>query len=521
VSILQNLLEKGYLPRELPPPFNSGVFALHAGAIMPSWKASDWTESATHNLARPGGLRRPLRIPNPFSYFQLADTVANNWLSIKQHTWKERLSASRPHLMKISPRAVVPRYKFGELPRLRSLRRRGSRYLLKADLSQFYPSLYTHSIPWALHSKAVCKALLMKGAKGKNLFGNELDKALRCLNQGQTHGIPIGPDTSLVLAEALMAAVDSELISRCGKLSGFRYVDDYELSFRKLTEAESTLTELQEILNHYELALNPRKTLTSELPLPLEDSWSVELGRFTVRDAGSATGQRNDLLALFSRAFEIGSERPEAAVMKYTIARVQKLGVASSAWRTFHNCLLGATNADASALPVALGSLYQASTASGHVVFKSPLAELFENLIERHARRGQGSEVSWALWGALAWKINLSTEAAKSVTSMEDNVVALLALDADSRGLFPSGSLDKQPWQDLVADPGVLHQRHWLLAYEANQHNWLSCPAVASVPAFKAMSAAGVRFYDPSKNVPQFPAAATGNPGGSLTNFYA
>jgi len=29
------------------------------------------------------------------------------------------------------------------------------KYLIKTDIKNFYPSIYTHSIPWALHDKAV------------------------------------------------------------------------------------------------------------------------------------------------------------------------------------------------------------------------------------------------------------------------------------------------------------------------------------------------------------------------------
>lgn len=522
LSDLQNLLSKGYFPRELPPPFNTESFALHALAAGSTWKQGAWTGSVPHNLARPGGLRRPLRIPNPISYFTLAGILATNWGALKQHTWKERLSASRPHVMKNSPRSVVPRYRFGELPRLRALRRRDARYLLKTDINQFYPTLYTHTVPWALHSKTQCKALLMKPGKGSHLLGNKIDKALQCLNEGQTHGIPIGPDASLVVAEVLLAAVDAELLKRCGKaIRGFRYVDDYELSFGTLSDGESVLTELQSILAEYELALNPRKTRFEELPLPLEDTWGSELGRFTVRDASSPIGQRNDIIGLFSRAFEIASEHPEEPVLKYSVARLQNMGVSISGWRTFQNCILGAANVDASAIPVALGTLHQASSAGGHSIAKAPLADTFESIIDRHARRGEGSEVSWALWGAIAWNIPLTKEAAQLVSKMEDDVVALLALDAEVLGLFPAGSLDKQAWQSLVNQPEALVGRHWLLAYEASQKKWLTSSATVKNPAFAAMSSAGVSFYDRSKNVPQFPPAAKGNPGGSLTNYYA
>src|SRR5215469_12121767 len=215
----RELLEKGYLPRELPPPFNSTAYAAFAVANANNWHQA-WTRSVTHNLGRPGGLRRPLKIPNPIAFFQLADLLSANTLAIFRHTWKVRLSASRPYLLTSSSRAVVPRYGPRELTRLRALRRRSNKYLLRTDINQFYPTVYTHSIPWALHTKAICKTQLNTPA-GNALLGNKIDKALRLLNDGQTIGIPIGPDTSLLAAEMLLAAIDQALLAKFPRFTGF------------------------------------------------------------------------------------------------------------------------------------------------------------------------------------------------------------------------------------------------------------------------------------------------------------
>jgi len=342
------------------------------------------------------------------------------------------------------------------------------------------------------------------------------------MNEGQTHGIPIGPDGSLVAAEILLAAADQDLLKRCpGLVRGFRYVDDYELSFAKLRDAEQVLMELQGILATYELNLNPRKTRVEELPRPLESSWGAELARYQLRDASHAVGQRNDLVSLFSRAFEISSEHPEESVLKYAIARVQNENVNTAGWRAFHNCVLDAVGADPSTLAVALGTLHQVSALGGHAVPASPLSETFESIIFRHASRGEGSEVAWALWGALAWSVPLSKEVGAMVSKMDDNIVALLALDADTNGLFPKGSVDRQLWVSAVNQPDVLISENWLLAYEANRQGWLNCPAVAADPAFSGMFTAGVSFYDRARNVPQFPSAARGLPGGAILDDYA
>jgi hypothetical protein len=202
--------------------------------------------------------------------------IVDDWKTLRDHTWAARLSATRPQVLKKSPRAITPRYRYAEVPRLRALRRRGGRYLLCTDINQFYPTIYTHAIPWALHGKTACKANM--AAKGKPFLGDTIDKALGAMNDGQTHGIPIGPDASLVASEILLSAVDQELIKRCGKaFRGFRYVDDYELACSTLRQAEEVLIELQAILATYDLQPNPRKTEIHELPCALDDPWAHEL----------------------------------------------------------------------------------------------------------------------------------------------------------------------------------------------------------------------------------------------------
>ena len=395
--------------------------------------------------------------------------------------------------------------------------------MLATDIDQFYPSIYTHAVSWALHTKAVSKAALKsKGKKGPPLVGDLLDKALQRMNDGQTHGIPIGPDTSLVIAEILLAAADAEFLSKSSNLlRGFRYVDDYELSFQSLSDAEMALTDLQAVLASFELLLNPKKTSIISLPHALDSYWSLELKSIDVRGAKHPVGQRNDLLALFGRAFTLASLHPSESVLRYAVARVQGLGVHSSAWRAFHNCVLGAAAADASTLPVVLGTLYEVARRGGHTVPKAPVAEVLESVIVRHAPRAQGSEVAWALWGALAWKISLSKEAAELVDPMEDDVVAILAMHAAAQGLFPKGALTTSHWSSLALEPQALSHEHWLLAYEANQQGWLTVPSVTAHPVFSAMAAANVSFYDQKNIKPQFPQAGRSIPGGTLWSDYA
>jgi hypothetical protein len=186
-----------------------------------------------HTLVRPDGRRRPLGIPNPRAYLKLSRVLEANWELIEKHLEAADTSISRPTLREASERAVEPRYRFGDRPRLRPRLWRGRRFLLNTDVSQFYKSLYTHSVPWALYGKQYAKAHMKET--------DELDAALRESAWGQTSGVPVGPDSSFVAAEIVLTAVDVRLAGEIPKLRAFRYIDDYEFACSSQSEAEQAL----------------------------------------------------------------------------------------------------------------------------------------------------------------------------------------------------------------------------------------------------------------------------------------
>lgn len=136
---------------------------------------------------------------------------------------------------------------------------------------------------------------------------------------------------------------------------------------------------------------------------------------------------------------------------------------------------------------------------------KAGSREVIESLIERHAPLRNASEVAWALWAAMQLEITLSAKAAKAVSQMDDDFVALLALDARERGRLPASALKVASWEAMIKDPTVLLEEHWLLAYEATVRGWLS-GGQAHVTAdsfFNTLMLGDVHFYD--KHPPKAP----------------
>ena len=285
-SPLANILAHGYFPKELPPPFNTKLFGAFAETAPAAFrlettrtgsKGNLVSRPAVHNQARTGTLRRKLTIPNPVNQYQVASAVAEGWAELKSACMASLISLTTPRYLKHGARAIGPRCPFDAIPVARARSRTASRYLLATDLSQFYPSIYTHSIPWALHTKPVAKAR----PNDYSLLGNVLDLAIRNGQDKQTIGIPIGPDTSLVIAEAILSSVDAQLTGTITR-RGFRYIDDIACGFRTVAEAEETLGRLQHLIGDLQLQLNPRKTRIVELPSPVGRSNSPTFGHFKI-----------------------------------------------------------------------------------------------------------------------------------------------------------------------------------------------------------------------------------------------
>jgi transcriptional regulator with XRE-family HTH domain len=249
---------------------------------------------------------------------KLSLLTEEKWADLEALAIRSPLSLTKP--ITTHPDQAIERHTpLSDFPSRRAAVRYAARYVLKTDIARFYHSIYTHSIPWAIHSKAAAKR-----DRTPNLWGNSLDKLIRDSQDGQTMGIPIGPDVSLLIAELLLSAVDEALVKRTG-VRGVRYIDDYELSFNTLADAERVRGVLQELLGDYELALNSAKTAILELPLQLQEPWVSELGHFDLR--ARKKGQHTDLLRYFDRAFVLARSYPAEGVLKYAVGKAANLTV--------------------------------------------------------------------------------------------------------------------------------------------------------------------------------------------------
>ena len=234
------LLRFNYFPMvknrrdELPPVFSTRKFkpAIADELIlkMASQKRKEGFDQIVYRCNRFNNVIRTMHIPHPLPYARLCKVIRDNWKHLK-FICKNKTSKIKPEKHCDGKLVAMGEYDLGRLvvmdsPKFpRSLQKylkltTGAYYVTSADISNFFPSIYTHSIPWALVGHEVAK----KDHNPQKWF-NSIDAKQRHLKRNETQGVPIGPATSNVISELILSPVDKALRNR-----GYRFIraiDDY------------------------------------------------------------------------------------------------------------------------------------------------------------------------------------------------------------------------------------------------------------------------------------------------------
>jgi len=495
LALLDDILSKGYFPEELPPCFTTTGFAL--ACSFPSgapkgFRAPKMAQLCNFSLAKAGNarFRRQLSLVNPINFFQIATAIASNWTTLESRMGTSTLSMSRA-VYRPSGKRALSHFSYSRADHVdRQAKDRGpAKAILFADISEFYHSIYTHSISWALHTKAIAKT----PARGR--LGDRLDRAIQNAQYGQTIGIPIGPDTSLVIAEVILSALEENLRLHMPHLRGSRFVDDFTLAFPDYASAEKALAILQEELLQFELRLNPRKTSVRMSPVCLEPEWVSELRKFEIRNN---SGQRGDLIAYFDLMTQFLLMHPNDHVSKYGLQRFKQFQPRPANVPLYQSLLCHIGVVEPGSIREVVLALFFLRSNNANALDNQLLQEMLNTVIRSSTPIGHHYEAAWALWAAIQFSSQLDHETIAILGTAENSVVAILACDAHAKGLAPH--LDVTRWKSRM-NLQDLRGEEWLLSYEANVQGWLGTMGggdhVLADSEFGYLKTNGVRFYVP------------------------
>lgn len=277
-ELYKGLLAHGLFSEKLPPVFTATDFFQYTFTPHQPFSKTDHGFVFFDSM-RDINIPRSLGIPNPMAYQRLCECLKENWQLIRDHlrdqTAADKHKISRIHIRKQKDTEMLfkmnyKNWKTDDSPVPDILI--GKRYMVCADISTCFPSMYTHSLCWALVGKDQAKK-----NREESLWYNALDHRCMEVKSGETHGFLIGPHASNLLSEIILTVVDKHLGN---KWDYIRNIDDYTCYVSTYEEAQCFLTELAAQLRYFDLPLNHKKTKIEELPVASTKHWVRQLSAY-------------------------------------------------------------------------------------------------------------------------------------------------------------------------------------------------------------------------------------------------
>lgn len=491
-NFFKSLIEKGYFPQEVTPWFNTVELVPVLDTILANVASFTQKTSKPCRYSIPKGKqrRRMLSTPNPLHQIKLCKVIDDDWSFLRNLINCSTISLTIPSVQARSLRALSRKFSFLEISEKIIHCSTSSRYMLRTDISRYYPTVYTHSIPWAIHTKAVAKTR----RRDLSLVGNKIDTAIQCCQDGQTNGIPIGPDSSLLISEILCAAMDNEVKNRVNCRNAFRYIDDYFLFFDNIADAEKAFYELHKIVREYGLELNSYKTKIIKLPEAMEPEWVSALNVLPQNSS--------QLVSYISKVFDYSQKYPDEEVLKFGLAKIKDIGVKRRLKpEIVISFLLHAILHEPSSIPLASEMLV--SFWSRNISKRQEIKDAIQEALVFNAEYGYEFELSWLLWLCGSLDIPIHENIARKISLIDNSFVALATLELNYKGLIASG-LDTSLWASLMK-PEELYEENWLLAYEANVKGWLPSATgvdyVSNDPFFNLLKTNNVEFFNSDADI--------------------
>jgi len=318
--LYHGLLAHGLFTEKLPPIFTSVNFFDYCQNRKQNFH-DKWSNYIYYESIRDTNIPRQLGIPNPMAYQQLCKCLSDNWYEICDHferyTSCQTHKVSRIHIRKLTNNPALfemnyNNWKIDGSPEPDLIM--GKRYLVKVDIANFFPSIYTHSLPWALIGKSQAKI-----DRNKDAWYNKIDHYAQYLKNGETHGLIIGPHASNLLSEIILAVVDYNLHVK--KWFNFiHHVDDYTCYVETYEKGQEFIIDLSEELHAFDLRLNEKKTSIEELPLASIEQWVRQINAIKTK-SNDETMKFPDVRAYLDNVIEIKihQNNDKSSILKYAI----------------------------------------------------------------------------------------------------------------------------------------------------------------------------------------------------------
>jgi hypothetical protein len=412
--------------------------------------------------------------------------ISENWSEIRKKINLSKYSSSKPIFDPSDDRALLkPNFDSRDVfeMHISSV----ENYMLRTDIGRFFHSVYTHSIPWAIHGKNYAKA-----NRGLGEFGNLVDLLVRNSQDGQTIGIPVGPDTSRVLSELIGSAIDVEIRKSLPRgTEAIRFVDDYIIGVTTREMGERFASLVRKVLSEFELDINHRKTGVFASGLSHLNGWKEEIRA----SAPKVPFGESELERFFYNVESISLREPERNVYLFALSRLRFSFLRSPDWNPIEEHLLSIARIDNSLIApvcdilVVRNNVYPISN-------KDRISKFIISNVKKFVTLRHYGELTWLLHTCIKLKISIRSSIVEPLYEEENAFIAILLCDMKEKGLL-DGRLKRGHWNSFLNEDG-LHSHMWLYAYEATLKGFTKRPRanfLRSHQYFKHLFAKNIEFY--------------------------
>lgn len=452
--LLNALLKENFFPlqkrkkEELPPVFtSSGMTKVVADDIrkvtLSRFRKRIGFDTIQYKGTRFNNVPRLFSIPHPKPYIDICFEIFDNWSKIK-HICSNRNSLVYPR-MHADGRIMIMDYETSLEKRNRYYKSAfGKKFLAHADIANFFPSIYSHALPWALVGFTTAK-----NNQNPSEWFNKIDKFFRSCSRNETAGAPIGPAISNIACEIILERIDKNLRN---KFKYIRFIDDYTAYCKTHDEAEEFIRLLSLELMKYKLNLNIKKTEIKKLPQAISEEWIGRMKELVPADKEINASKVSNIL---DAAVRMQKDNPDGSILKYAAnSIVRKLNDKSSIEFTkyiiklcFHYPVLIPT------LEKPLTKVYKNKVDS----FKKELLFLLKDSIDY----GRSDAVCWLLYYLKIFHNDIPSRIADKIIEWGDCMaLALLAEYSahENKVIHFANQLNKKDLYEL--------DTYWLLLYQ-------------------------------------------------------
>ena len=417
-EVVRRLLQSSYFPNqrpsrdELPPVFRTSQISVKVArkleAKIPKGKYG--FDAIEYKLTRADGQIRASHIPHPAAYSALVLAIDRYWEKLPD-IFNNQASFIKPRLHR-DGRLIVMKYESWLTKTLRSLQwKMTARYVVHADITNFFSSIYTHSLGWA-----VAGIQEAKSSNGSRWY-DKLDKAFRFTKRNETNGVLVGPATSNIAAELVLFSIDKKLSESGYRF--YRHIDDYKCYCDTQEKAEQFIADLTRYLSDFKLTLNAGKTKIQALPLPDAEPWVDELRvaarALKGRPSAAMVQSYLDLAARLAAKFN------EPNAYKYAVTVLVKKRLNSKAKLACFTKVIGYAQFVPNLIP-----LLHHFLPSQQECIENQIGETIVSRLNESARFARSDEMSWLIYLSYKVKQEIPIELAEKILNRRDCIATVM-----------------------------------------------------------------------------------------------